>query len=378
MTSKTIQSLTPYLNQSISFAHLELILLDLPQKIVFRSGIGIRKSRQALIVKWLDRNGAIGYGECSCRPDPYYSDEFIAASFLLIQNFIIPHLSACHTYRDVLNLLEKIRGWPFTKAAVEFALHDLIYRKTGKMMFDFWERERLEKVPVGISLGIQESWETLRKNIEESKAQNYHRLKFKISPKVELAHFRKLQQQTQRAYISFDANGTYYPRDLEHLKVFADFGNMIEQPFPPGRIDIFQQAKKEIPHLIVCLDEEVKTLGNLITAHQLHALDELNLKLGRVGGLYKSILIADYCLNHDIPCWIGGMFETGIGRSLNLRFASFLPKAKAHDLSPSSRYFVEDVLENPIDMDGAGFISLDELDDEISEDILRKYAIRWE
>ena len=162
MTNHQLQHFQSYLSQPISIKRLELVLLDLPQKMVFQSGIGIRKSRKALIVKWIDKDGTVGYGECSCRPDPYYSDEFIDASFLLIEYFIVPYLASCKTYQDLLNLLEKIRGWPFTKAAVEFALHDLLYRKTGKMLFDYWERERLEKIPVGISLGIQNSQALIR------------------------------------------------------------------------------------------------------------------------------------------------------------------------------------------------------------------------
>ncbi len=376
MLPKHLSNLDTFLDQSISIKRLELMLLDLPQKEIFQSAIGLRKSRKALIIKWIDMDGAEGYGECSCRPDPYYSDEFIGAAFLLVEKFITPYLGHCRTYRDLLKLLDKIRGWPFTKAAVEFALHDLIWRKKGQSMFDYWERERLEKVPVGISLGIQPSWQALQAIVARSKDQHYHRLKFKISPEVDIDQFIQLQQIVGDKHISFDANGTFYPQHSEQLGLFAAFNTMIEQPFPPGRIDIHQTVKKELPHLIVCLDEEVKTLGHLITAHQLQAIDELNLKLGRVGGLYHSLIMADYCLSHDIPCWIGGMFETGIGRSLNLRFASFLPQACAHDLSPSSRYFVEDVLQHPIDMDTEGYIWLKEIDDLVDQQVLEKYTIK--
>ena len=44
------------------------------------------------------------------------------------------------------------------------------------------------------------------------------------------------------------------------------------------------------------------------------------------------------------------MFETGIGRTQNLQLAALLPEAKAHDLSPSSRYFKRDVLQEPVTM----------------------------
>ena len=112
-----------------------------------------------------------------------------------------------------------------------------------------------------------------------------------------------------------------------------------------SRFDVYLAAKKKLPNLKVCFDEEVKSMGDVIKLHKLGVLDELNLKVGRVGGITNSIEILQYCYEHQIPCWIGGMFETGIGRLLNLQFASYLPKAAAHDLSPSQRYFMQDIID---------------------------------
>ena len=52
------------------------------------------------------------------------------------------------------------------------------------------------------------------------------------------------------------------------------------------------------------------------------------------------------------------MFETGIGRAANLRYAARLTTDLAHDLSPSGRYFVKDLVTKPIEMDPDGFVSL--------------------
>ena len=86
------------IDQTITLKRLELHVLDLPQKSVFKSGIGIRKSKETLLVKWIDKDGRVGYGECSCRPDPYYSAEFLKAAVLLIQDFIAPKLQSSQAY----------------------------------------------------------------------------------------------------------------------------------------------------------------------------------------------------------------------------------------------------------------------------------------
>ena len=130
-----------------------------------------------------------------------------------------------------------------------------------------------------------------------------------------------------------------------------------EQVTPPSRFDVHLKAKELYPTLKVCFDEEVKCMGDLVKLHQLNAIDELNLKIGRVGGITNSLEMMNYCYDNDIACWIGGMFETGIGRMQNLELAAFLPNASAHDLSPSGRYFKEDIILPAIQME-KGFINV--------------------
>jgi len=110
-------SITKFLSTEVSLAKLELVVVELPQIKPFRSAIGVRNSRKALIIKWHTKEGIIGYGECSCRPDPFYSHEFVEGAIQVIQEFIFPLLNVATTYNEVLATLSKIRGWNFTKAS---------------------------------------------------------------------------------------------------------------------------------------------------------------------------------------------------------------------------------------------------------------------
>jgi O-succinylbenzoate synthase len=171
--------------------------------------------------------------------------------------------------------------------------------------------------------------------------------------------------------VSFDANGSYGFSDLEKMEYFIkNYDAYIEQPTAPSRFDVFMEAKKMFPTLKVCFDEEVKDMGDLVKLHSLNVLDELNLKIGRVGGIMNSIEMLNYCYENDIQCWIGGMFETGVGRLQNLELAAYLPNAAAHDLSPSSRYFKEDIIAPQIEMKN-GFINVEKaiLNEAIQEKI---------
>ncbi len=340
-------------DQTISLKTIHLIQLNLPQRSSFKSGIGVRKSREALIVVWEDRNGVKGYGECSCRPDPYYSDEFTEGAIALVKMFVVPFLKRTQTFGELFRLLNKIRGWNFTKAAVETAALQVIEENTGISPFAMMVNKPLTEVPVGISLGLYADIDEMKRVVKDALQTGYRRLKFKISPEVRTDFFDIINPLLFEAdtYVSFDANGSFEEKDLESLDYFVNtYNSMIEQPFAPSRFDVLLKGKQKYPSLFICFDEEIKSIGDVIKLHQLGVLDEVNLKVGRVGGIMNSLKIIQYCEKYSIPCWIGGMFESGIGRLLNLRTASYLPAARAHDLSPSDRYFVEDIIQPGVQM----------------------------
>jgi len=365
------------LNQALSLSKLELIVVDLPQKETFKSAIGVRQSRRAMLVKWTDHAGDYGFGECSCRPDPYYSSEFLDGAITVVQRFLFPAIKEAKTYGDFLDCRKKVRGWPFTKAALEFAINDLFLRKGQKDLLSTWPYEQTNNVPVGISLGIQDNFEQLQAKAQAAVKFGYSRLKFKINPQSNANDFIKLKKQYPDLHLSFDANGSFYEQHFGQLKAYAPLYAMIEQPFPPSRLDIAQKGKAALPNLFVCLDESIKTISDLKIAQHLGIMNELNLKPGRVGGLLNSMKMLDYCYQQKIPCWIGGMFETGIGRTLNLRVAACLPHAKAHDLSPSHRYFEEDIIASPIQMTKDGKVQADKLHTpDIDFDTLDKHTIK--
>ncbi|MEM1219948.1 MAG: o-succinylbenzoate synthase [Bacteroidota bacterium] len=367
----------PWYDHTISLQRLDLITVDLPQKVIFTSGIGVRKSRRALIVRWTDQDGQIGYGECSCRPDPYYSEEFLEAAFPLVEHYLWPELVQAQSLREVHDRMRKVRGWYFTKAAMEFAVLDLLQSTTNTSFFAEWDLwPTVDQIPVGISIGIHETEQSLRSVIQSSKELGYRRLKFKISPRTKTQLFEAVRPELEGLYVSFDANGTFRSEDLKNLAFFAELGEMIEQPFPPGHIDLYQASKKQIPSIYICQDEEVKSLGDLQKIHQLGCIDELNLKPGRVGGIISTLNILQYTQEQGIPCWIGGMFETGIGRAMNSQIAGLTPDALAHDQSPSARYFKEDLVHQPLTMNAEGFIDLEQARRvTVDPDILDKYTV---
>jgi O-succinylbenzoate synthase len=206
--------------------------------------------------------------------------------------------------------------------------------------------------------------------------EGYHRVKLKITPAMDRRPLEAIREAFPHLHLGLDANGSGTAADLEFFSDLATLRpSALEQPFAPDRLDLFCALKESVPDLRLCLDESVASLGELITAHRLGVLDELNIKPGRIGGPLATARALAYCREHRIPAWVGGMFETGVGRLANLRVAARLPEATAHDLSPSRRYFTTDLVTPPVEMTPRGTIDLGDeappaIDEEVVEELL--------
>ena len=87
--------------------------------------------------------------------------------------------------------------------------------------------------------------------------------------------------------------------------------------------------------------------NDLRLALDLGACRILNLKPARVSGYTESLEIYKICVEHNLPLWIGGLMETGIGRSANLAFASLPAVTLPCDISATDRYYDPDLTEPP-------------------------------
>lgn len=59
----------------------------------------------------------------------------------------------------------------------------------------------------------------------------------------------------------------------------------------------------------------------------------------------ESLNLHAFCYENGVPLWIGGMLETGVGRSANLALASLPGVTLPSDLSATKRYYDPDLTE---------------------------------
>jgi O-succinylbenzoate synthase len=368
---------SPLLDTPAPLARLEILHLTLPRRYTFRSAIGIRAEKQALMVRWWAPDGSWGVGEASCRADPLYSGEFIDGAVLMLRDHLAPMLSASGTIGDLAAACGRIRGWPFATAAVLSAAMDALRRQGIPDPIDRWSAPRRFQVPAGSSLGLFLTAEETIDAVAASSAKGYRRVKLKISPSMDLGVLSAVRTTFPDLTLTFDANGSFGP---EHIDALADLSAlrplMLEQPFPPGRLDLDRRLKDAAPTLPLCLDESITDVGALYTAGMLGVLDVVNIKPGRIGGPLACDDALRWCQERGVSAWIGGMFETGVGRHANLRAASCLPDAVAHDVSPPSAYLAEDIVAVPMVLSSDGTIALDAAPVTVRWEVVDRHCVR--
>ena len=290
---------------------------------------------------------------------PNYSSETVDGAWMAIENWIAERLfnRAFAAAGEVAAALDEgVRGHRMAKAALEMAAWDLEARSRVSRCPRLLGGER-ERVATGISIGLQDEVAKLIGKIEAAVAEGYHRIKLKIAPGRDLDWLRAVRDTFGAELpLSVDANAAYGLADMETLRGMDDLGLlMIEQPLAPGDLMRHARLQRQL-RTPICLDESITSVENVEDMIELGAGRIVNIKPGRVGGLSSSRRIHDLCLASDIPVWCGGMLESGIGRAHNVALASLPGFSLPGDLSPSARYWAEDIVEPPWVMDDEGSV----------------------
>lgn len=329
---------------------VELREVALPLVRPFRTSFGEERDKRAILVRIVLSTGdgdVEGWGECVASADPLYSEEWLDGSWLILRNYLGPALLRSDAFSEPAEAEERmgvVRGHPMAKAAVVAAFVDAWLRAKDQSLSAFLGGVR-DRVACGVSVGIAPSVEGLLEEIDGYLGRGYQRIKLKIEPGRDLSVVAAVRAALPDTPLSVDANAAY---DLTAVSLFEALDElgllMIEQPL--GHDDFTDHARlQQRIHTPICLDESIRSSDDALLAIQLDACRVINIKPGRMGGVLEAKRVHDAASEHDVPVWIGGMLETGVGRAPNLALAA-LPGVKfPGDTSASDRYFPDDLTE---------------------------------
>lgn len=336
----------------MNISKIELKYVSLPLKNPFKNSKATMHKKDTFIILIHDINGRIGFGETVAFETPWYTEETLQTTFYMMENHLIPLLQtyALKHPRELKDIFKQIKRNYMAKAGIEQAIWDLYAKQLNKSLSSLFKGTR-SKIEAGVSIGIETSIESLFKKIDDAKDKNYKRIKIKIDKGWDIEILQEIRNIYPKLPLMVDANSAYEISDINHLKKLDSFHlMMIEQPF--GQEDFLEHAhlqrELETP---ICLDESIHSVSDVKIALELGSCKVINVKIGRVGGWTNAVEIHNLCERERIECWVGGMFESGIGRAHNIALSSLPQFSLPDDIQSSSHYWYEDLIEPEIIVD---------------------------
>lgn len=327
--------------QRIVLRHMKMDLLH-----PFTTAVGTEYDKDFILIEVKTKDGITGWAESVAAIDATYKEETVKTNWHMMEDFLIPVLlkEPISHPDEVSERFHHVRGNYMAKAALEGAIWDAYAKQQGVSLARALGGT-LEKIEVGVSIGIQDTVEELLALIEGHLQEGYKRIKVKIQPGWDLNILAEIRKHYPDIPLMADANTAYTLEDIETLKAMDQFNlMMIEQPL--GFDDIVDhaqlQAQIETP---ICLDESIHSVEDVRKAIHLGSCKIINIKIGRVGGLTESKKIHDLCAANGIPVWCGGMLEAGIGRAHNIAITSLSNFTLPGDTAASARYWKEDIID---------------------------------
>src|SRR5271169_2807421 len=330
--------------------------IRMPLVLPFQTSFGTTTERRIMLAE-IKAEGFTGWGECVAGEHPYFSDETIDTAWLITMQELAPALANADPEHGgkCPGIFHQVRGHRMAKAALENAVWDVEAQMRGIALSELLGGIR-EVIPCGVSIGIQPTLEKQLSEIEKELAAGYQRIKLKCKPGWDVKIFEAVRARWPDILLSCDANSAYRMNDLDHIASWDQFNLlMIEQPLWSDDFYFHSILQKRL-QTAICLDESIRNRRDAVAAIDMESCRIINIKVGRVGGFSEAIAVHNAAEERGIPVWCGGMLETGIGRSHNIALSSLPNFSLPGDVSASSRYWAQDIIEPAVTVSDKGEI----------------------
>ncbi len=298
--------------KSLIVEEAEAFLLTVKYLEPFTTFHGTVHERSNLVVKLKLDNGVCGIGEAT--PQKMLGETVDSISEQVKEAFKNLLGLDCSSYANWIDVLPQFGS---VSAAVDIAIHDAVSKAFNVPLYKLIGGS-FDRVETDVTIGIPDKKMALRL-AEEFIREGFRKLKVKIgiSPlddEIEKVNMIwEMLSEYESSAVRLDANEGYTIEKLEKLlgNVKAEI-EFIEQPLPRDKLGEYPKLRKLID-IPILLDENIKTPRDAIEAWEMEACDYVNIKVSRVGGLYKAMKIAEVADELGLKCMIGCTGETCIG-----------------------------------------------------------------
>ena len=313
---------------------IEVYKVSLRYSEPFKIAAGTSTEANNIVIRVLTDYDAVGLGESS--PSKRVTGETAKTVLRAIDRIAPKLLGKCplRIENDVETMDSTVPENPAAKAAIDIALHDILGQTARKPLYRLIGGYRTE-VLTDITLGIKPPKQTAQDALSAVK-NGFKALKVKvgIDPLEDVECVRLIREAVDgETQLRIDANQGWKPEQaIEVLnKMDAYDVQFAEQPVRAEDIEGLGKVRRDSP-IPIMADESVHSPEDALRLVRAEAVDLMNIKLMKCGGILKARKIAAVAEAAGIPCMIGCMGESGLGISAATHLAAAVKNIKYADL----------------------------------------------
>lgn len=296
----------------------EMYGIHLPLRSPFIISYATFDYMPSVIVKLETDDGLVGYGEAV--PDEHVTGESFYSCIEILRHQLLPAVigeTPFHIEHLHHKMNQVITANPAAKAAIDIACYDLMGKATGRPVYDLIGGKSHEELTYPKVLSIEEP-EVMAEKARAALDQGFRSLKLKVGtdPALDVKRIQAVREAVgYDVEIRVDVNQGWqtYSSAIQAMKQLEPLRlAWIEQPIRLGDIDGLAQLKRQCTTPLMA-DESIHHGEHLIDMIKKEAVDKINIKLMKSGGIYPAISIAKAAEYAGIDCQVGSMVESSIG-----------------------------------------------------------------
>lgn len=308
---------------------IELYEISAPLRTPFKTALRRVDKINDIMVKVITDDGSFGLGEAP--PTGVITGDTYLGIIGAIKDHIKPSLiglDISNLEQIMINLHSSVLGNNSAKAAVDMAIYDLygqLYKIPVYKIFGGYRKEFETDLTISVNdpeemakdslIGIDRGYDTLKIKVGINKELDIERIR---AIRKVVGDEIKIRLDANQAWTSTEAIQMLNRMESEGLNI-----EFVEQPVKAR--DIYGlKAVKENTNIKVMADESIFSYDDALKLIEIDAVDMLNIKLMKTGGLYNANKIAQLAETRGVECMIGCMLET----NLSVTAAAHLAGAK--------------------------------------------------
>ena len=249
--------------------------------------------------------GLSGWGE-ACQLGPAYLPAYAAGTRTGIAE-VAPHLIGAdptETDRVYWRMDMALKGHPYVKTAIDNACWDILGQAAGLPVSTLLGGRHGDDLALYRSIS-QDTPDNMANEVAEHRAIGFGAFQLKVGGDADddIARIRRVAADLEPGErVVVDANTGWLPHQAARVvRAVRDLDIYIEQPCLTYEECLMVRRRTGLPFV---LDECMDSVEMIVRGHADGAMDAINLKIGRVGGLTRARQIRDLCVSLGIALTI--------------------------------------------------------------------------